>query len=236
LAWWRARFERAGVPYQLHEDYAGRAALHFADPEGQLLGLVAAGPFTPYQHWEANVASPAQALQALQMVTLGVHEVAPNVDYLVDIFGYQVVQSFQSGAENEGECVALALEGVEVGGELLVVQRTDAEPGLRGTGSVHHVALTVDPADSIEAWHTRLVATGLKVSEIMRRYYFDSVYVRIPGGTLFELATATGPGLAADEAVATLGETLTLPPFLEGRRAEIEAKLEPFVLTLPRKI
>jgi glyoxalase family protein len=236
LAWWQARFEWAGVAYEPQEDFAGRPALHFVDPEGQPLGLVAAGPFAPYQHWEANVASPGQALQALQTVTLGVHEVAPTVDYLVDIFGYTVVQSFQSDAKNEGECVALALAGVGVGGELLVVQRTDAEPGLRGIGSVHHVALTIDPADSIDAWHARLMATGLKVSEILRRYYFDSVYVRIPGGILFELATATGPGLAADEAVATLGETLTLPPFLEGRRGEIEGTLKPLAVPLPRTI
>ena len=72
------------------------------------------------------------------------------------------------------------------------------------------------------------------VSEIARRYYFDSVYIRIPGGILFEVATASGPGLAADEPVASLGERLTLPPFLEGQRGEIEAKLKPFDLPKPK--
>ena len=35
------------------------------------------------------------------------------------------------------------------------------------------------------------------------------------------------PGFAADEPLETLGERLALPPFLEPRRAEIEAGLKP---------
>ena len=58
------------------------------------------------------------------------------------------------------------------------------------------------------------------------RYYFRSLYFREPNGILFELAT-DGPGFATDEPMETLGEKLALPPFLEGRRAEIEANLKP---------
>jgi Ca2+-binding RTX toxin-like protein len=45
-------------------------------------------------------------------------------------------------------------------------------------------------------------------------------------GVLFELAT-DGPGFATDEALDALGTTLSLPPFLEGRRRVIEAGLKP---------
>ena len=48
------------------------------------------------------------------------------------------------------------------------------------------------------------------------RYYFRSLYFREPNGILFEIAT-DGPGFATDEPMATLGETLALPPFLEPR-------------------
>jgi glyoxalase family protein len=41
---------------------------------------------------------------------------------------------------------------------------------------------------------------------------------------LFEIATDP-PGFAVDEPVASLGQALKLPPFLEGRRAAIEAAL-----------
>jgi glyoxalase family protein len=58
------------------------------------------------------------------------------------------------------------------------------------------------------------------------RYYFRSLYFREPNGILFEIAT-DGPGFTADEPLESLGARLALPPFLEPRRAEIEAGLNP---------
>lgn len=236
IDWWRDRLEGEGIAYREQADFAGRKSLHFRDPEGQRLGITAVAPFPAYQHWEENIASAENALQAIHSVTLGVDELEATVRYLSDVFGYEVIKSYHTNESNEGEAIALQVGGGGVGKELVVVQRTEFQRGLRGIGSVHHVALTIDANDPIEAWHERLVATGLKVSEIARRYYFDSVYVRIPGGILFELATEKGPGLSADESVESLGETLTLPPFLEGQRAAIEASLKPFVLPKPRLI
>jgi glyoxalase family protein len=43
---------------------------------------------------------------------------------------------------------------------------------------------------------------------------------------LFEIATDT-PGFATDEPQEKLGQTLKLPPWLEGARERIEAGLEP---------
>ena len=73
-----------------------------------------------------------------------------------------------------------------------------------------------------------------KAHQIIRDYFlkgkgvqtFKSLYFREPGGILFELAT-DGPGFASDEPVESLGERLALPPFLEARREEIEAGLQP---------
>ena len=48
------------------------------------------------------------------------------------------------------------------------------------------------------------------------------------GGVLYELAT-DGPGCAVDEDVATLGERLSLPPFLEPQREVIESHLRPIL-------
>jgi glyoxalase family protein len=235
LSWWGERFEQSGVAYTMQQDHAGRKSLHFTDPEGQRLGLLAAGPFAAYEHWRKNVAPPQAAIQALHSVTLGVRELEPTVRFLSDVFGYEVAKTFRSGAQNEGESVVLNVDDGGIGKELVAVERTDAQPGLRGIGSVHHVALTVAPEDPIEQWHERLVATGLKASPIIQRYYFDSIYVRIPGGILFELATE-GPGLAIDDDLETLGQRLTLPPFLEAQRAEIEAKLRPIVVPEPQNI
>ena len=57
------------------------------------------------------------------------------------------------------------------------------------------------------------------------RFYFKSLYFREPNGILFEIAT-DGPSFSADGPVETLGERLSQPPFLEARRATIEANLK----------
>jgi glyoxalase family protein len=58
------------------------------------------------------------------------------------------------------------------------------------------------------------------------RFYFRSLYFREPNGILFEIAS-DGPGFATDEPLDKLGESLSLPPFLEPNRKEIEAGLKP---------
>jgi len=61
---------------------------------------------------------------------------------------------------------------------------------------------------------------------VIDRFWFKSVYFLEPGGVLFELAT-DGPGFTADEDLATLGDHLVLPPWLEPSREKIEAGLPP---------
>lgn len=101
------------------------------------------------------------------------------------------------------------------------------EPRARiGTGQTHHFALAVKDADEQLAWRERLVDAGLRVSPVMDRVYFTSIYTTDPDGHIVELATL-GPGFGVDEPVETLGQALTLPPWLERHRREIEGQLKP---------
>jgi glyoxalase family protein len=99
-------------------------------------------------------------------------------------------------------------------------------PARMGAGQTHHFALSVPDDEAQLAWRERLVAAGVRVSPVMDRVYFHSIYTQDPDGHIVELATA-GPGFATDEAPADLGTTLQLPPWLESRRAEIAAGLKP---------
>ena len=64
------------------------------------------------------------------------------------------------------------------------------------------------------------------MSDVKDRGYFFSVYMRTPGGALFELAEATGRGFLIDEtAQQALGTHMCIPPHWEDRRPEI-AQLE----------
>ena len=98
-----------------------------------------------------------------------------------------------------------------------------------GAGGVHHLAFRIRDED-YDAWDAHLRGLGLATSGQVERFYFRSIYYREPNGILLELAT-DGPGFTADEPRDTLGQALALPPFLEGRRAQIEAGLKPLEVT-----
>jgi glyoxalase family protein len=87
-------------------------------------------------------------------------------------------------------------------------------------GGVHHVAFRIPDAD-YGAWAERLQTYGSH-PVAGGPLLFPSLYFREPNGSLFEIAT-DGPGFATDEPLAELGEKLSLPPFLEARRQQIEA-------------
>ena len=110
--------------------------------------------------------------------------------------------------------------------ELHVIERRDLPMARQGAGGVHHVAFRTPDDTQYEAWAKRLNELGVRNSGEVDRFYFRSLYFREPNGILFEIAT-DGPGFATDEPLATLGENLSLPPFLEGQRVAIESALKP---------
>lgn len=95
-------------------------------------------------------------------------------------------------------------------------------------GTIHHLAFnTVDEANQI-ALKARLEGMGYTdVSEQKDRMYFKSMYMRSPGGALFELAWTVPEGWAKDEPADAIGQSLVFPPWFADRQAEMEAGLEP---------
>jgi glyoxalase family protein len=98
-----------------------------------------------------------------------------------------------------------------------------------GAGQTHHFALAVPDEESQLEWRERLLRAGLRVSPVMDRIYFKSIYTNDPDGHIVELATV-GPGFGSDETPETLGTALKLPPWLEQHRPQITAALTPVTL------
>ena len=106
--------------------------------------------------------------------------------------------------------------------------RLDAPPDerrLQGAGTVHHVAWGTTRAEH-PAWRARLADAGVRVTPVIDRYYFHSIYFREPSGVLYEIAD-DGPGFTRDMPVEELGTRVILPPWLEEQRAAVEARLTP---------
>jgi glyoxalase family protein len=228
LEWWLRRFEELGVPHGAAEQRAGRGVLPFTDPEGQRLELIAGGRSgaTP---WKDSPVPPEHFIQGLAAVTLVVETLEPSAGFLTDLLGFRHAGEY-AFPDNESRRAQIYQTGPGgLGTEVHLEVRPDLPPARVGIGGVHHVAFrTPDDQEQVE-WQRELAQAGVGVTQVIDRYYFRSVYFREPGRVLFEIAT-DGPGFTADEDVQHLGESLSLPPFLEPHRREIEAVLEPIAV------
>lgn len=95
-----------------------------------------------------------------------------------------------------------------------------------GVGQTHHFAFSVPDEETQLAFREKLIQSGYRVSPVMDRVYFKSIYTNDPDGHIIELATA-GPGFLVDEDEQSLGRSLMLPPWLEVHRPDIERVLTP---------
>ena len=112
------------------------------------------------------------------------------------------------------------------GARIILVDDTKTNEARQGYGEVHHVAFRLKDRESLNVWQETFDKLGLPNSGYVDRFYFESLYVRI-GHILVELATDE-PGFMEDEPYETLGEKLSLPPFLENKRKSIEKAVKPF--------
>lgn len=227
LEYWAARLGEAGVSYGQIETIGDRAMLRFEDPEGQRLTLVDDGD-TPFhgEVWSGSDVPSAFALRGFHAVTLSVPRLDRVEPILSQLLGFTAIERRPNPDNPADELTVYTMDGGGPGREVHVVAQPEAPRAWLGRGGVHHVAFRLRDDAEQQAWHSRLNEAGLPNSGIIDRFYFKSLYFRISNGILFELAT-DGPGFGADEDIDRLGERLALPPFLEGRRATIEAGLRP---------
>jgi glyoxalase family protein len=233
LAYWADRFAEHGVEHDPVAEEAGRAVLAFRDFEGQRLALIDdSGAGVPGGTPWAKSPTPAPvAIRGLGTVTLTVRRLEPTERVLTEVMGFRRAGSYPAAAGPRREIVGFATGAGGPGAEVHVDERRDLPMEQLGRGGVHHVAFRVPTSEEHAAWLDRLRTARVPNSGLIDRFYFQSIYFREPNGILFELAT-DGPGFATDEDPAHLGEALALPPFLEPRRALIEARLQPLELAV----
>jgi glyoxalase family protein len=234
LDWWVKRFDERGVAHEGIQQQAGRAVLPFRDPEGQRLELVApvdgeAQPVAGGIPWTGRPIPAEYQIRGLHGVRLLSARQSASVRVLTEAMGFRETGQFTLPANADGTERLVRVYSVGAGGpgaEVQLEERDDARLGQVGIGGVHHVAFRTPTSETHVAWREHLAGAGLRVTPVIDRFYFHSVYFREPGGVLFEIAT-DGPGFATDEDERHLGEALALPPFLEPHRREIEAGLRP---------
>jgi len=216
LPFWRERLKAAGIPFHDEQTEFGEEALRFPDPSGLTLRLVASRSDSRAP-WLCPGIDAQAAVRGIHGVTLLVRDPAATIAFVHSLMEAAVVGE-------EGAATRIAVNGDTPGRLLEIVRAGDAPTAVNGLGTVHHVAFAVDDADQQLELRRELLRRDIKVTEVLDRQYFRSIYFREPGGVLFEVATVP-PGFTADEPLAKLGSALKLPPWEEPNRVEIEAGL-----------
>ena len=206
------------LPAEKVAERDGRLTLDFEDFEGQRLSLVDDEGTGETHAWNESPIAAENQIRGLGPITLSVPDLRPTEVILTTVMNMTKAREF-------GNTSVFKMNGSGPVSELHVRVDKGLPPAQQGAGSVHHVAFNIPSAD-YSAWADRLKELRIPNSGPVDRFWFKSLYFREPNGVLFELAT-DGPGFATDESMENLGKTLSLPPFLEGRRAQIEAALKP---------
>jgi glyoxalase family protein len=209
LAFWEQRLREHGVEVE-----RATYEVRFADPEGLEHELVIEDVPDPPLAARHPEIPPEHALLGFAGVRAYSLDEPASRELLVDVLGAQ--------ERGDGK---LELRGTHRGATI----RWDPPPqGARlaqGAGSIHHIAWGTTVAEH-PRWHQHVNAAGVRSTPIIDRHFFHSIYFREPGGVLYEIAD-DGPGFAHDVPEPELGRRVVLPPWLEERRAEIEARLTP---------
>ena len=225
LDWWKKRFEAEGVRHAEIVERDTRLVLDFEDFEGQRLSLVDDGGAGAAHPWDRSPVPAEYQIRGLGPITMSVPDLKPTDLVVRRVLNMEQVREYRTPDTADSRTVVYQMGQGGAAAELHVAVQPDLQPAGQGAGAVHHVAFRIPDAD-YEAWADRLNQVRLPSSGPVDRFYFRSLYFREPNGVLFEIAT-DGPGFATDEAMDALGEKLSLPPFLEGRRKQIEANLKP---------
>jgi glyoxalase family protein len=208
LDFWQERLGGEGITT---EREPGRLRFSALEGMGHELAVITTSdaPLTA-----ASLEVPAEfALQGFEAVRAKVTDPARSEALLAQVLGFAELGTDDWEAR-----------GSHRGGRIIFEQ--SSERGIPGAGTVHHVAWAVLRSEIAE-WQRHVTAGGAHATPVIDRFYFQSVYFREPGGILYELATLDGAGFASDEAPEEMGQGLSLPPFLEQHRAQIEPRLTP---------
>lgn len=221
LGFWNERLRKLGVDHR-EVDRFGTHALVLRDADGIELALVGQSSDERWKPWPDSPVDPDHAIRGFHSVTLTVAEAAATANLLTGTMGFH--QTAEEGNRARFETGAGGPHSI-----LELIESPEGPVGEESTGTVHHVAWRTEDAASQVSWRELLLRAGRNVTPVIDRWYFKSIYYREPGGVLFEIAT-DGPGFSVDESPEKLGSTLSLPPWFQVRREELDDILPPIVV------
>lgn len=222
LTYWLERFNDLKVENEGIKEIFGKKVLPFVDEDGQKYQLISdeTNEGVPAGiPWKNGPVSADKAIYGLGPVEITVSYYQEFKEMLEAVYEFKVV----------AEAAGATLMSIGAGGngaQLILREDTTSTEARQGYGEVHHVAFRVADREGLDFWKQKYDLLGIPNSGYVDRFYFGALYARI-GHILFEIST-DGPGFMEDEPYETIGESLSLPPFLESKRTYIEGEIKPF--------
>ena len=222
LDYWVKRFDRLNVKHNGIREQFGKKTLSFVDFDDQQYQLIS-------DELNKGVASGTPWQKGPIPLEFAITGLGPIFVRIADFNYFKEVLERVMLFKEIGQEDAYHLFEVGEGGNgaQMIVEHNETLPNARqGYGTVHHAAFRVEDRAMLDEWTERFESFGFQTSGYVDRHFFESLYTRVAPQILFELAT-DGPGFMGDEEYETVGEKLSLPPFLEPRREQIEKLVRP---------
>lgn len=222
LNYWVERFDRLNVKHEGIQEQFGVKVISFIDFDDQKYQLISDENdegIASGKPWQDGPVPLEYAITGLGPVHMRVSNFGHMKEVLEKVLLFKEISQ-------DGDFHLFEVGEGGNGAQVIIEQEIDLPTGRQGYGTVHHVAFRVEDRAVLDEWTKRIESFGFQTSGFVDRFFFGSLYSRMAPGILFEFAT-DGPGFMGDEPYETLGEKLSLPPFLEPKREQIEKLVRP---------
>lgn len=222
LDYWVKRFDRLDVKHSGIKEQFGKKVLSFADFDDQKYQLISDennSGVEPGIPWQDGPVPLEYAITGLGPLFVRIADFKYFKEMMEKVLMFKEI-------DKEGSFHLFEVGEGGNGAQVVVEENVILPPARQGFGTVHHAAFRVENEEAIDEWEKHYGKFGFQTSGFVDRFFFKSLYTRVAPQILFELAT-DGPGFMGDEPYETLGEKLSLPPFLESKREQIESMVRP---------
>lgn len=221
LGWWVRHLGAHGIVSTEPRERFGQAFVGFEHPDCGIAFEVVEDANDTRVPWASEYVPVEHAVRGFHSWTASVNEIEDMDWFMKNAWNFEKIGQ-------EGDMFRYAVQGDDGAGKLIDILH---EPGKRqgswtiSEGIIHHGAFAVPDMDVQAELKFETEGMGFTdFSDRKNRGYFESIYVRTPGGVMFEATHSLG--FTHDEPEATLGTDLKVSPQFDDKKDLIQQAME----------
>ena len=219
LEYWVKRLDHYNIKHSGIKEIFNTKVLYFEDFDGQPYAIFSDELDKGIKSGTAWINGPVPnefGITGLGPIFINVSRLDSMSNILTKVFNMRE-------SKTEGDYTLFEMDQGGNGGSVILKHDKTNEISYQGYGGIHHVAFRVKTRDELNFWINRLNSLGAPNSGYVDRFYFESLYTRLYGNILFEIATDEPGFIDDEETYEILGETLALPPKFRDKRSYVES-------------